>query len=121
MQNAVTISILLGLTWVFGFFAISGATFTFQLLFCLSNSLQGLAIFLLFCVRAEDVRRTLRPFFQWVKIPDMSRGTTYDISAVEKKNLSSSTAAQSQSVSMSTYNDSYQTKEEATDEKETAR
>ncbi len=42
LQNAVGISALMGLTWCFGFLAIEGAAFTFQLLFCLTNSLQVL-------------------------------------------------------------------------------
>ena len=40
LQNAIGISVLMGLTWVFAFLAIDVATFTFQLLFCIANSLQ---------------------------------------------------------------------------------
>ena len=40
LQNAICISTLMGLTWVFGFLAIGDATFAFQLIFCLANSLQ---------------------------------------------------------------------------------
>ena len=40
LQNAAGISALLGLTWCFGFLAIDRATFAFQLIFCLTNSLQ---------------------------------------------------------------------------------
>ena len=104
LQNAVTISILLGLTWVFGFLAIEGATFTFQLIFCLCNSFQGLVIFLLFCFRAEDVRKTLKPYFHWAKLPDIRRGSSYDVSGVESKTMSSS----ADPVSLSTFNVSFQ-------------
>ena len=45
LQNAVGISALMGLTWCFGFLAIEGATFTFQLLFCLFNSLQVCSLY----------------------------------------------------------------------------
>lgn len=41
LLNAFSISVLLGLTWVFGFLAIEDATFAFQLIFCVANSLQG--------------------------------------------------------------------------------
>ena len=61
-QNAVTISVLLGITWIFGFLAIDEATFAFQLLFCLFNAFQGFIVFLLFCLRQEDVRKTLAPY-----------------------------------------------------------
>ena len=60
LQNAAIISVLLGFTWVFGFMAIEGATFTFQLIFCICNSLQGVLILFLFCLRDEDVRKALR-------------------------------------------------------------
>ncbi|XP_071960620.1 adhesion G-protein coupled receptor G6-like [Antedon mediterranea] len=59
VQNAIAILMLLGLTWIFGFFAIGSSEAVrdfFQLLFCLCNSLQGFFIFLLFCVRCKDVR-----------------------------------------------------------------
>ena len=45
LQNAVGISALMGLTWCFGFLAIEGATFAFQLLFCLFNSLQVCSLY----------------------------------------------------------------------------
>ena len=64
LQNAFAMSILMGLTWVFGFFAIEDAKFAFTLIFCLCNSFQGLVLFLLFCARQEDVRKTLRPYMQ---------------------------------------------------------
>ena len=36
----------------------------FTLIFCLCNSFQGLVLFLLFCARQEDVRKTLRPYMR---------------------------------------------------------
>ena len=71
-QNALAISVLLGLTWIFGFLAIDDATFTFQLLFCLFNAFQGVVVFLMFCLRQEDVRKTLIPYFTWAKCPKWS-------------------------------------------------
>ncbi|XP_072022992.1 uncharacterized protein [Amphiura filiformis] len=60
--HALTISVLMGLTWVSGFLAIEGAKLVFSIIFCVCNSLQGVVIFLLFCVRQEDVRKTVFPF-----------------------------------------------------------
>ena len=57
--NAIAICAVLGLTWVFGFLTIvenRTSSLAFQVLFCLFNSLQGLFIFVLFCVRPEEVR-----------------------------------------------------------------
>lgn len=56
LQNAVCMSVLLGLTWSFGFLAVGDATFAFRLLFCIFNSFQGFIIFALFCVRSKEVR-----------------------------------------------------------------
>lgn len=55
-QNAIAISVLLGLTWAFGFLSIGGAQFIFNLLFLIFNSLQGLFIFIFFCLRQEEIR-----------------------------------------------------------------
>ncbi len=57
LLNAFAVSILLGITWVFGFLAIEEARVAFQLLFCVFNSFQGLFIFILFCFAQKDVRK----------------------------------------------------------------
>ncbi|XP_071810522.1 uncharacterized protein [Asterias amurensis] len=54
IQNSVAISVLLGLTWVFGLLSIfESSNFVFQVLFSVFNSLQGLLIFLMFCCRQQ--------------------------------------------------------------------
>ncbi|XP_041484731.1 adhesion G-protein coupled receptor G6-like [Lytechinus variegatus] len=63
LLNAFSISVLLGLTWVFGFLAIEDATYVFQLIFCVTNSLQGLMVFILFCARQDDVRKSIKPHY----------------------------------------------------------
>ena len=55
-------SVLLGLTWTFGFLAIDDATFIFQLLFCACNSIQGFLVFTLFCLRSQDVRKAWKVY-----------------------------------------------------------
>ncbi|XP_022088889.1 uncharacterized protein LOC110978300 isoform X3 [Acanthaster planci] len=64
LHNAVGISVLMGLTWCFGFLAINEAAFAFQLIFCLANSFQGVFVFILFCVRREEVRTALAPYMR---------------------------------------------------------
>ncbi|XP_071786950.1 adhesion G-protein coupled receptor G7-like [Asterias amurensis] len=66
LQNAIGISVLMGLTWVFAFLAIDVATFTFQLLFCIANSLQGVVIFIMFFLRPKEVRKAVAPYFGWL-------------------------------------------------------
>eukprot|EP00057_Strongylocentrotus_purpuratus_P007693 XP_011662167.1 PREDICTED: EGF-like module-containing mucin-like hormone receptor-like 3 [Strongylocentrotus purpuratus] len=61
VQNAFAISVLLGLTWLFGFLAIGGARLVVNILFLILNSLQGFFVFLMFCVRQKEVRE------QWVR------------------------------------------------------
>ncbi|XP_072177359.1 adhesion G-protein coupled receptor G2-like [Diadema setosum] len=56
VQNAVAITVLLGLTWIFGFLAIGGARFILNILFLLFNSLQGFFVFVMFCLRQKEVR-----------------------------------------------------------------
>ena len=51
------IMVLFGLTWILAAFTISEASLTFQILFAVSNSLQGFFIFVFFCVLSSDVRQ----------------------------------------------------------------
>ena len=56
VHNAIAISLLLGLTWVFGLLSLfPGSSLVLQFFFCIFNSLQGLLIFVMFCVRQEEV------------------------------------------------------------------
>ncbi|XP_038051570.1 uncharacterized protein LOC119724542 [Patiria miniata] len=83
LQNAVGISTLMGLTWCFGFLAIEEAEEAFQLIFCLANSFQGLIVFILFCVRREEVRTALAPYMK-----RLCCGRTCDVQVPWKKNRS---------------------------------
>ncbi|XP_021363177.1 plexin-B2-like isoform X2 [Mizuhopecten yessoensis] len=57
LRRAVAVLILLGLTWVFAVFAFEGAGgLVFQYLFIILNSLQGLLIFIFYCVLNKDTR-----------------------------------------------------------------
>ncbi|KAJ8024663.1 Adhesion G-protein coupled receptor G4 [Holothuria leucospilota] len=58
-QSIIIISVLLGLTWVFGFLSIGSARFTFNLLFLIFNSLQGFFVFVFFILRPKNVRMIL--------------------------------------------------------------
>nr|KAG5700533.1 hypothetical protein BaRGS_025245 [Batillaria attramentaria] len=68
IRRAVGVIILLGLTWVFGFLAIDGATqIVFHYLFAIFNSLQGLFIFLFYCVFNKDARAAYTDKAGWVR------------------------------------------------------
>ena len=56
-RTIVPISLILGLTWVTGFFAIEEASIVFQYVFCGLNSFLGLFIFLWFIVRQKAARK----------------------------------------------------------------
>ncbi|XP_033122131.1 uncharacterized protein LOC117121139, partial [Anneissia japonica] len=56
LQNGVSITIVLGLTWLIGFFAIGDASVIMLWLFCIFNSFQGFLIFIMYCVRNKEVR-----------------------------------------------------------------
>ncbi|XP_033116020.1 adhesion G-protein coupled receptor G2-like [Anneissia japonica] len=62
-QNAFGISVLLGLTWVFGFLTFDiDHDYVFDVIFCVLNSLQGVFVFMFFCVRQKEVRVTWKKF-----------------------------------------------------------
>jgi archaellum biogenesis protein FlaJ (TadC family) len=57
LRGAVTLVIMLGLTWVFAILAIDGGAPVFQYLFTVVNSLQGLFIFVFHCLLKMDARK----------------------------------------------------------------
>ncbi|XP_030843963.1 adhesion G-protein coupled receptor G6-like [Strongylocentrotus purpuratus] len=64
-QNAVCILTLMGLTWSLGYLSIiQPASAVVQGIFTVLNSLQGLFIFMLYCVRQPQVRLTWRSQFK---------------------------------------------------------
>ncbi|KAI8494080.1 hypothetical protein Bbelb_284270 [Branchiostoma belcheri] len=62
LRRAFSIMSLFGLTWVFGFFVVSGGQPAFAYLFCIFNTLQGLFVFIFHCVLREDMRKWLKKF-----------------------------------------------------------
>ncbi|XP_033640242.1 uncharacterized protein LOC117300656 [Asterias rubens] len=104
LQNAIGISALMGLTWVFGFLAIGTylARFAFQLIFCLANSLQGVVICIMFCFRREEVRTAMEPCWRRIccgrtcKLPAFHSDKTHKMEGVTSSTgLNSPTSANS--------------------------
>eukprot|EP00794_Sanderia_malayensis_P014269 gene14269-15756_t len=62
LRIAAAFSCILGLTWVFGIFAIADARIAFQYLFCIFNSLQGFTVFFLHVARHQDARNHWKHF-----------------------------------------------------------
>ncbi|XP_071042513.1 uncharacterized protein [Parasteatoda tepidariorum] len=56
VKGAFTVMVLLGVSWVFGAFAVGSARLVFQYIFCISNSLQGFLIFLVRCLQYPEAR-----------------------------------------------------------------
>lgn len=55
-RGALTVMVLLGITWVFGTLAVGKLRLVFQYFFCISNSLQGFLIFLVRCLLYPEAR-----------------------------------------------------------------
>ncbi|XP_072026508.1 uncharacterized protein [Amphiura filiformis] len=71
-MNALCILFLMGLTWSIGYLTIIGVTSFFtQLLFCVCNSMQGYAIFMLYVVRQPEAREVWTSTF---RLRSSSRG-----------------------------------------------
>ena len=56
LRGAISVIVLLGLTWVFAIFAVGDFGLVFHYLFAIFNSLQGLFIFFFYCFLKTDVR-----------------------------------------------------------------
>ncbi|XP_041357140.1 adhesion G protein-coupled receptor L4-like isoform X2 [Gigantopelta aegis] len=63
VQGALSMEVMLGLTWIFGYFYISQATVALAYIFTVLNSLQGLLIFCFHCLLNRKVMKEYRRIF----------------------------------------------------------
>ena len=68
VRMAAALSVVMGTTWIVGLFAVGKLTLSFQVIFCIFNSLQGFFIFIFYCARVKDVREEWKRCFKgWKK------------------------------------------------------
>ncbi|XP_070589739.1 adhesion G-protein coupled receptor G6 isoform X2 [Erythrolamprus reginae] len=60
LRSVISLTFLLGMTWGFAFFGWGPLYLPFLYLFCISNSLQGLFIFIFHCAMKENVQKQWR-------------------------------------------------------------
>ncbi|XP_039202745.1 adhesion G-protein coupled receptor G6 isoform X4 [Crotalus tigris] len=60
LRSVISLTFLLGMTWGFAFFAWGPVYLPFVYLFCITNSLQGLFIFIFHCAMKENVQKQWR-------------------------------------------------------------
>ncbi|XP_029303812.1 uncharacterized protein LOC115018749 [Cottoperca gobio] len=111
IRSVAGITILLGLTWGFAFFAWGPLNLPFMYLFAIFNSLQGFFIFVFYCAVKENVRKQWRTFLCCGKMrlaenSEWSRTATQKIakksSETRVTSLHSSQSSQSNNSSSST-------------------
>ena len=61
--GTVSLTFILGITWLFGFLFFSQESITLAYVFTILNSLQGFFIFIVFCVMNKKVRKDLHRQF----------------------------------------------------------
>ena len=66
VKITISCSVLLGLTWLFGFLAVGELTTVMQYLFCIFNSLQGAFIFIFYTLTNNQVRKEWTRFIGMV-------------------------------------------------------
>ncbi|XP_031559855.1 adhesion G protein-coupled receptor L3-like isoform X2 [Actinia tenebrosa] len=76
LRRAFGILILVGLTWMFGFFAISSMRLVFTYLFAVLNCLQGFSIFMFYCVTQKNVRDCWRALLR-CDLQSLNKKTMY--------------------------------------------
>ncbi|XP_033101222.1 adhesion G-protein coupled receptor G2-like [Anneissia japonica] len=84
LHNVVSITTVLGLTWLIGFFAIGDASEIMLWLFCILNSFQGFIIFIMYCVRNKEVRTHWREMIH--NAPINSKRIRYYLSGKNQAN-----------------------------------
>ena len=86
---AISVGFLLGLTWLFGLFAVGEATYAFQLIFCIFNAFQGFIIFILYTIRnpivMKEIKTRLAAWCGCVEMPDLSLSVTDYMSRKRKR------------------------------------
>jgi hypothetical protein len=97
-RRSIAILVVLGLTWVFGILAVKDAKLVFQYLFCIFNSLQGLLVFIFYCVLSKDTRIKWKELFSKKKKSDTIRHNGRDSS--NKMSNSFQTASSSLNAAM---------------------
>ena len=70
------ILVTLGLTWLFGAVAIGDAKLVFQYLFTIFNSMQGLLVFIFYCVLSVQTRTKYKTHFGIDQGKDSNTGCT---------------------------------------------
>uniref|UniRef100_A0A8C7KDF9 Adhesion G-protein coupled receptor G6 n=1 Tax=Oncorhynchus kisutch TaxID=8019 RepID=A0A8C7KDF9_ONCKI len=99
LRSVISLTFLLGMTWGFAFFAWGPVNLAFMYLFSISNSLQGLFIFIFHCALKENVQKQWRRYlccgrFRLADNSDWSKTATNNTKKVSSdtvgKSLSSS-------------------------------
>ncbi|XP_058644303.1 adhesion G-protein coupled receptor G2 isoform X2 [Onychostoma macrolepis] len=90
MRSVAGLTVLLGLTWGFAFFAWGPVNLPFMYLFAIFNSLQGFFIFVFHCAMKENVRRQWRTYLccgslRLAENSEWSRTATQKINKATKK------------------------------------
>ncbi|XP_051972056.1 adhesion G-protein coupled receptor G2 [Xyrauchen texanus] len=112
MRSVTGLTVLLGLTWGFAFFAWEPVNLAFMYLFAIFNTLQGFFIFVFHCAMKENVRRQWRTYLccgrlRLAENSEWSRTATQKIKKASMKGTSmfrSSHSAQSSNSSSSFLN-----------------
>ena len=63
LRRAAAISVILGLTWIFGLLAFGMGKLIFQYIFVVLNSIQGCLIFILYCLASAEMRQKYKKLF----------------------------------------------------------
>ncbi|XP_078091002.1 adhesion G protein-coupled receptor E3-like isoform X2 [Mustelus asterias] len=76
---------VLGCTWIFGIFNVSENTIIFSYIFTILNTLQGVFIFLIYCVFNDQVRNDIRRYFHKARMSSLTDSTNIALSSPEMK------------------------------------
>ncbi|XP_077448327.1 uncharacterized protein LOC144068025 [Stigmatopora argus] len=102
VRSVVGLTILLGLTWGFAFFAWGPVNLAFMYLFAICNAFQGFFIFVFHCAVKDPVRRQWRAYLCFGKLR-LSENSEWSRTATEKKPKRTSSSQSNNSSSALTF------------------
>lgn len=96
LRSMCTLLPILGVTWLFGILSINDELVVFQYLFAITNSLQGLFIFIFHCFLSPQVRNALRNRMRKYEVKTTFSGNTGhsgNLATSDHKLISSTTSS----------------------------
>ncbi|XP_028403605.1 uncharacterized protein LOC114526261 isoform X2 [Dendronephthya gigantea] len=99
LKQAVGIMILVGVTWIFGALAIRSVRLTFQYIFIFFNSIQGLCIFMFYCLSQKNVRDSWKALLT-CQLSNLHKDKSFHTNTYDRRRCSTASTTHNNTLSL---------------------